>query len=429
MDTETNKQLDIIKKKADTLLVLHHRTGTVGIVQGLGEDGELHSVDPRELNNAEIVSIDSNENSFAEFYAGFYHQLKEPEEFSFFKVTEYEAGQTALHLQKYINDSSDEGRRELKEYEISIESVEAYRRVGGEMKGKGEDASNNYLYKPEQVNWKMMEKLGLNKEILQELGVLESMLKGYKTDKLVPVHIDLGTVKGSIEARLSLKANDFGEVELMFHPVRTMPDFSIPFFGHLFSEEDKRNLMGNGNMGRVVELVHRITGELVPSLISRDRLTNELIQVRAEFVRIPLVIKGVTLDEEQRKILSEGKPLYLENMLSARGTLFNAAVQYNADKRYVEFLLDKNVRRLGVEDFRPVTEVFRGMKLRKWQMEKLKAGEVAYVDGLVDKNGKRYQGYLRFDKRMGKFEFSFKNVWKGERKQELGIRKKRGRGT
>lgn len=428
MDTETNEELDIIKKKTDTLLVLHHETGTVSIVQGLGEDGELHSVHPKELNNAEIVSIDSNDNSFAEFYAGFYNQLKEPGEFSFFKVTEYEAGRTALHLQKYIDDSSHAGRRELKNYEISIESVEAYRRAGGEMKDQREGASNNYLYKPEQVNWKMMEKLGLNKEILQELGVLESMLKGYKTDKLVPVHIDLGTVKGIIEARLSLKANDFGEVELIFHPVRTMPDFSIPFFGHIFSEEDQRNLMGNGNMGRVVDLVHRITGELVPSHISRDRLTNELIQVRAEFVRIPLVIKGVTLDEQQRKILREGKPLYLENMLSARGTLFNAAVQYNADKRYVEFLLDKNVRRLGVEDFRQVPEVFRGKNLRKWQMEKLRVGEVAYVDGLVDKNGKRYQGYLRFDKRVGKFEFSFKNVWKGEQKQELGKSRKRGRG-
>ncbi|AZB11652.1 DUF4099 domain-containing protein [Chryseobacterium sp. G0162] len=335
-------------------------------------------------------------------------------------MTEYEAQQTALHFQRYIDDSSDEGRRELNDYEISIESVEAYRRAEGELKGKREDASNNYLYKPEQVNWKMLEKLGLNKEILQELGVLESMLKGYKTDKLVPVHIDVGTVKGIIEARLSLRANDFGEVELLFHPVRKVPDFAEPFFGHTFQEEDKRNLMGNGNMGRVVDLVHRIRGERVPSLISRDRLTNELIQVRAEFVRIPLVIKGVTLDEEQRKILREGKPLYLENMLSARGTLLNAAVQYNADKRYVEFLFDKNVRRVGVEDFRSDPEVFRGKKLKKWQMDKLRVVEVAYVHGLVDKNGKRYQGYLRFDKRMEKFEFSFKNVWKGSRNRSKG---------
>ena len=194
-----------------------------------------------------------------------------------------------------------------------------------------------------------------------------------------------------------------------------MPDFSKPFFGHVFSEEDKRNLMVSGNMGRLVDLVHGITGESVPSLISRDRLTNELVQVRAEWVRIPLVIKGVTLDQEQRKILREGKPLYIENMLSARGTLFNAAVQYNSDKRYVEFLLDKNVRRMGVGDFRQVPGVFRGKRLKKWQVEKLKNGEVAYVDGLVDRNGKGYQGYLRFDKGIGKFEFSFRNVWKGEK--------------
>lgn len=35
MDKKTNEQPDIIKKKADTLLVLHHQTGRVAIVQGV----------------------------------------------------------------------------------------------------------------------------------------------------------------------------------------------------------------------------------------------------------------------------------------------------------------------------------------------------------------------------------------------------------
>ncbi|MGE8533265.1 MAG: hypothetical protein ACN6OJ_01625 [Chryseobacterium sp.] len=61
-------------------------------------------------------------------------------------------------------------------------------------------------------------------------------------------------------------------------------------------------------------------------------------------------------------------------------------------------------------------------------MEKLKAGEVEYVDGLVDISGKGYQGYLRFDKGIGKFEFSFKNTWKEEKKQEQGKSRNRGRG-
>ncbi|WPO89318.1 DUF3945 domain-containing protein [Chryseobacterium sp. HR92] len=420
MDNNKNDEWITIRKTGDTLMVLHHETGTVGILKGLGENGEVNKVSPEDLDGDEMLSIERNENSFTEFYSTFYHQLKEPSEFSFFKVTEYEAKQTALDLQRYMDEAPNDVKQELKKYEISIDVVEAHRKAREGIISKGKSAGNSYVYKAEQVDWKMIEKLGWNKERLEELGALEPMLKGYKTPMLVPVHIELGTISGTIEARLSLQANDFGEVELRFHPVRRMPDFSKPFFGHVFSEEDKRNLMVSGNMGRVVDLVHGITGESVPSLISRDRLTNELVQVRAERVRVPLVIKGVTLNQEQRKILREGKPLFIENMLSARGTLFNAAVQYNADKRYVEFLPDKKVRRMGVG----VPEVFRGKRLKKWQVEKLKNGEVAYVDGLVDRNGKGYQGYLRFDKRIGKFEFSFRNVWKGE----LGKSKKRGRG-
>ncbi|WP_312285915.1 DUF3945 domain-containing protein [Chryseobacterium gleum] len=425
MDNNISEELNTVEKTGDTLLVLHHETGTVGIVKGLGENGEVNRVDPEDLNGDEMLTIERNENSFTEFYSAFYHQLKEPSEFSFFKVTEYEAKQTAVNLQKYMDKATDEEKKELKQYEISIDVVEAHRKAGEEKSaGKGESTQNSYLYKADQVDWKMMEKLGWNKERLEELGALEPMLKGYKTPMLVPVHIKLGRISGTIEARLSLQANDFGEVQFRFHPVRRMPDFSKPFFGHLFSEEDQRNLMVSGNMGRVVDLVHGITGEIVPSLISRDRLTNELVQVRADRARVPLVIKGVTLDQEQRKVLMEGKPLFIENMLSARRTLFNAAVQYNADKRYVEFLLDKNVRRIGVTDLREVPRVFRGKELKKWQVEKLMAGEVAYVDGLVDRNGKGYQGYLRFDKGIGKFEFSFRNVWK----RQQGKSKKRGRG-
>jgi len=205
--------------------------------------------------------------------------------------------------------------------------MEVHRKAEVKKVFKGEVAGNGYLFNAEQVDWKTVENIGLSREKLEELEVLEPMLKGYKTPMLVPVHIELGKVSGTIEARLSLQANDFGEVELRFHPVRRMPEFSKPFFEHVFSEEDKRNLMVSGNMGRVLDLVHGITGEIVPSLISRDRLTNELVQVRVDWVRIPLVIKGVTLDEEQRNVLREGKPLFIENMLSARGTLFNAAVQ------------------------------------------------------------------------------------------------------
>lgn len=80
----------------------------------------------------------------------------------------------------------------------------------------------------------------------------------------------------------------------------------------------------------------------MPSIISIDRLTNDVIALRTEFIKIPDEIKGVKLNDEQKQTLMEGKPLYLEGMISTKGTEFSATVQCNADKRYVEFLFDRS---------------------------------------------------------------------------------------
>lgn len=53
-------------------------------------------------------------------------------------------------------------------------------------------------------------------------------------------------------------------------------------------------------------------------------------------------------------------------------------------------------------------------------MEKLKTGQTAYVDGLKDSNGKKYQGYMRFNKKRWKFEFSFRCLEGRERKRRKG---------
>jgi hypothetical protein len=75
-------------------------------------------------------------------------------------------------------------------------------------------------------------------------------------------------------------------------------------------------------MGRVVNLVNSKTGELMPSIISIDRLTNDVIALRTEFIKIPDEIKGVKLNDEQKQTLMEGKPLYLEGMISKKERSF-----------------------------------------------------------------------------------------------------------
>lgn len=282
--------------------------------------------------------------------------------------------------------------------------------------------TQEYRFQPEQIDWKTMEKFGLNQEKLEKMDAMDALLRGFKTNTLIPITINLGTAVSKMDVRLSLKAGDTGEVALHLHGIRREPNLNLKFLGHEFSEEDKKNLRETGNMGRIVDLVNPKTDEIIPSIVSRDRLTNELVAYRAEYMKIPDEIKGIRLDDHQKQILLEGKALYLEGMTSKKGETFNASVQFNADKRYVEFLFDNNLRQAQSQaklHHKPgqqvqnkeveVPRVFRGKELDESQYEKFKAGQAIYIDGLVDGKGKEYQGYITFNSETSKAIFSFTN--------------------
>ncbi|MFL9835514.1 DUF3945 domain-containing protein [Chryseobacterium terrae] len=404
-----------------TLLVLRHSSNSVKIVQSVAPNGNLIELEPESNGLDTMMRIDSAAGCFMDFYADFYHQLKNPDEFSFFKVTEFAAQETARGLQEYVNDSSTTEKEELKKYEVSIDTVDALRNKKNlDLDGVGRESSYKestsmvvnpkYRFQVNDVNWDAMAELGLDKEKLEELGVLESLLKGYKTALLISVKCDNGDSGDTVGARLQLRLDDMGEVVVHVHRVQNKVDFRKKFLGHRFSKEDRLNLLSCGNMGRVVELVNPATGELVSSLVSLDKLTNELFSLRMEFVRIPKVICGVVLSEEQKEVLRSGKQLYIENMLSKSKRLFNATLQFNVEKQWVEFFFYKKVKVQSLTDDNGIgiPTTFRGKYLRKWQMDKLKAGEAAYISGLISEKGKEYQGYIRFDREEGRIVFSFK---------------------
>lgn len=406
--------------EANTLLVLHHSNNSVGMVQNVSQNGHLIDVAPDSAGVDSIIRIDSSAESFTEFYADFYNQLKNPEAYSFFKVTEFEALETALELQDYIDSSSSIDREDLKQYEVSIDTVDVLRN-----KKKLENGSSNgisyskrpsielinprYRYQIEDVDWDAVAKIGLDREMLEKCNVLDELLKGFKSSVLVPLRCDDGGKEGTVNARLQLKLNDNGEVVLHVYRSQKMPDFRKKFLGHKFSKQDRLNLLNIGNMGRVVELINPVTGEAIPSLISRDKLTNELFSLPIDFVRIPAVVCSVVLNSEQQEVLRSGKPLFIEHMLSKSKRLFNATLQFNAEKQWLEFFFNKKLKGNNEHSFEfVVPSTFRGMKLCRWQMDKLKAGEMTYISGLVSEKGREYQGYIWFDKEVGRIVFSFK---------------------
>ncbi|MBT2623602.1 DUF3945 domain-containing protein [Chryseobacterium sp. ISL-6] len=365
----------------------------------LENPGDIDLIPNSRKNNNSFIKIDKQGDFFSNFFFNFFSQLKDPTSFIMFDVSSKDA--KSFHIQNLdkLNSTFKTTNQNIKTMSATTPSSE-----------------KEYLYSTDQIDWNTMSKFGLNQEKLEKLNALDPLLRGFKTNGLVPITMNLGTAVSKMDVRLSLQTNDTGDVVINLHSIRKEPSFNYPFLGHEFTQEDKKNLMETGNMGRIVDLVNPKTDEIIPSVISRDRLTNELIAYRAENIKIPDEIKGVPLDAVQKQTLMEGNPLYIEGMLSKKGELFNASVQFNADKKYVEFLFDRgmsNQQSHGnhaiADQSAEIPRTFRGKELNDEQYDQFKAGQTIYIDGLIDKKDQKYQGYITFNRDTGKIDFSFKN--------------------
>ncbi|MFP3591425.1 DUF3945 domain-containing protein [Chryseobacterium sp. SIMBA_038] len=386
------------------LLVLNPKTNKIEAVKTIDEKGDLKTVPNTEKNQNQFLKIDKQGDLFSNFLSNFLSQLKNPTRFNFFSSPLKESDKIGKQIQHHLEHPSTEGEEFLKTYKILNQNNNA-------MSTNTSSTEKEYKYSADQIDWNMMSKFGLTQEKLEKSNALDPMLKGFKTNGLVPITINLGTALTKMDARLSLQTNDTGEIVMNIHGIRREPNFNFKFLGHEFSPEDKKNLMENGNMGRIVDLINPKTDEITPSLISRDRLTNELIAYKVENVKIPDEIKGVKLDETQKHTLKEGRPLYLEGMISTKGEPFDAHVQFNADKKYVEFLFDNNQGKQQAQSNQQteVPSTFRGKELNEEQYTQFKSGQTIYIDGLLDKKNQPYQGYITFNQETGKIDFSFQN--------------------
>ena len=185
------------------------------------------------------------------------------------------------------------------------------------------------------VDWKELERFGVKKENLSEKDMKALMNYG-KTD-LVTVNPTFGGDSYELQARLSFQKTEDGKLKLAPHFVRHEPRLDIPHNGYTFTDEDKKNLKQTGNLGRLVDVADTKTGEMRPSYISIDRLTNEIVGIPASKVRIPDRIGLTELSEQEKDILRAGFALPKEVTLR-NGRKFEALLQVNADRRDVEFV-------------------------------------------------------------------------------------------
>lgn len=418
---------------SDIVLVLDKMELLIQAVSEINKNGKYSTVPADKEHQNSFLKIDRYATFFENFLKNFWSQLKDPTHFGLFTMKEEEFDKP--EVKQAIEDLA-EGKKTkaveefLKKYEITPknQTEQSINNQNSEEMAKknqtqqpvveaNDQQNNQYRYNESMINWDQLKNFGLSREYLQERGLLDSMLKGYKTNQLVPINLNFGSAVLRTDARLSLQQSNTGEVVLAIHGIRKQPELERPYFGHIFSEEDKKNLLETGNMGRVVELKGR-NGEYIPSFISLDKMTNEVVAMRAENVYIPNEIKGVQLTDQEKNDLREGKKVYIEGMTAKSGNEFNAHIQVSAERRGIDFIFENdrifNRTALG------------GVELTKQQIEDLNAGKAIFVEDMQRKDGELFSSYVKLDEATGRPNYTRYNPDSPEGAREIYIPKEIG---
>lgn len=371
------------KKKSDeqdVLVVRDEKTGEISVVAGLSRDGTPKRAPAKAENTSDFLRFDRNSDLMDSFFRNFFRQCKEPSRFGFYRIAADQV-ENLLGVMKELLKDPEANKEILSAHKVDTSNYEKEAKQSeGQAKetASSDDASktqantekenvsseqtnekeNDMEQKPEQTATGQKSQtasdakqnlISGNDVNLQELGAkygidFNSMnekdmkaLLNYGKTGLVIVKPTFGGEQIEILARLSFRKDDNDQLQLVPHFVRNEPKLDVAYKGYTFTPEDKKNLLQNGNLGKVVDFPDKNTGELRPHFISIDRLTNEIVDIPTNKVRIPDTIGKTPITKDDKRVLYSGIPLRKEIEL-ANGRKFTPLLQVNVEQRGVEFV-------------------------------------------------------------------------------------------
>ena len=371
------------KKKSDeqdVLVVRDEKTGEISVVAGLSRDGTPKRAPAKAENTPDFLRFDRNSDLMDSFFRNFFRQCKEPSRFGFYRIAADQV-ENLLGVMKELLKDPEANKEILSAHKVDTSNYEKEAKQSeGQAKetASSDDASktqantekenvsseqtnekeNDMEQKPEQTATEQQAQTapGVKQNLisgndvnLQELGAkygidFNSMnekdmkaLLNYGKTGLVIVKPTFGGEQIEIQARLSFRKDDNDQLQLVPHFVRNEPKLDVAYKGYTFTPEDKKNLLQNGNLGKVVDFPDKNTGELRPHFISIDRLTNEIVDIPTNKVRIPDIIGKTPITKDDKRVLYSGIPLRKEIEL-ANGRKFTPLLQVNVEQRGVEFV-------------------------------------------------------------------------------------------
>ena len=114
MSEATIEKDQMHEQLSDILLVFDKEKMKIQGVKGIDENGKLETIDANKKNQNQFMRVDKQGDFFSNFFSNFISQLKNPTNFSFFKVPELIVVDTAKEIQKQIDHPTKNGELLMK---------------------------------------------------------------------------------------------------------------------------------------------------------------------------------------------------------------------------------------------------------------------------------------------------------------------------
>lgn len=412
----------------EVLIARNNETGQVGAVTGLNEDGTPKMTDVKSAKLSDLVKFSKGQNPLEAFLSNFIRQCKNPSTFGFFKVPADRYDSVGQAMGDFIKDPETNAEI-LKDFKVDVpqqtqtnvkeqaqenKATETQAQKPVEEQAAQTEQPKYHTIDESKIDWTMLkEKWGIDRDQLEKSGDLREMLYNRKS-QIVTVTPNFGGEKFPIDARLSFRTDADGNVKVVPHFLHREPKLDQEFEGYKFTKEDKEALKTTGNLGKVVDLVDKTTGEVKPSYVSVDRLTNEIVSVPVKAVFIKDTIGQTKLTMAEISELKKGKALPPKQITDKNGKTYNVVLQVSADRKGVEFV-PGSVRRQEQSqqqgnnqgqqqsswltkdgNIKPITK-WAGAPMTPQQQADYTAGKVVEMTNMVDKQGQKCTVYLQFN--------------------------------
>ena len=416
-------------KKQDALIAHNSQTGESGVVTGMKPDGTPQMEDPAKA--AKFLTFDRHADILDNFLRNFTAQCKNPTIFGFFKVPADQVPTMGFAVNQMVQNPDMPGAKDmLAEAKVKMPD-------GAPKQEQKETVSETVNPAPDtartqepqrfkqidesKINWDNLAAWGITKESIGEQN-LRNMVNNRMSD-LVKVTPTFGNEKYELEARLSLRETPDGSVKVVPHFIRQEPNLSQEFHGYTFSKEDKDMLKKTGNLGKVVEL-KTADGKVIPSFVSIDRKTNELMALPVAAMYVRNKIGETELSPKEIGILKAGHQLPKEVTLS-NGKTFKTVLQISAAEQKVEFVpnqcrLDAPAQKTELAQvatgenkqktldwltadgkIKPIGK-WKGVEFTEQQQRDYQEGKTVKLENVPDKAGKPATLYIRFNMEKGR---------------------------